>query len=100
MTRCCHCGATCESPLENCPACGALATLLPFEVSPPAAAELSQDAGDIEGGSGRPIPTGFEPWDEALGGGLMLGSERFRNSFRNECRIFAGCSLPMCLAGC
>lgn len=75
MTRCENCGARVDGAPELCPACGAFATLLPCELEQlPIVPNLALDAGDIEEPAVRPVPTGFEPWDEVLGGGLVLGS--------------------------
>ena len=51
---------------------------MPLELEPPPArpspAALSQDANEIEDDGRRHVPTGFEAWDEVLGGGLVLGA--------------------------
>jgi DNA repair protein RadA/Sms len=78
MNRCDNCGAFEPVRLESCPVCGGFATLLPFEPPAselaPAPPGLSQDSSEIEQTGARAISTGFEPWDEALGGGLVVGS--------------------------
>lgn len=77
MTRCEHCGCQQDGQAETCPGCGAFATLV--ELEPPAPATptmLAVDARELlEGGADSArVSTGFEPWDEALGGGLILGA--------------------------
>jgi DNA repair protein RadA/Sms len=75
LTRCENCGARVDGAPEYCPACGAFSTLLPFALeAPPNLPNLALDAADIDEGPTHHISTGFEPWDEVLGGGLVLGS--------------------------
>jgi predicted ATP-dependent serine protease len=71
--RCENCGVIVVDASELCPSCGAFTAFLPF-AQLPVVQNLALDAADIDEGTSRQIPTGFEPWDEALSGGLVLGS--------------------------
>lgn len=74
--RCTHCGALAPAAAESCPACGSFATLLEEDAAPatatPAAMGLAVPAESIPRRRQKRVGTGFEPWDEALGGGLVV----------------------------
>ncbi len=78
MNRCDACGVAFEDRPETCPHCGGFRTIIPTEdlevadTEPaPAAAVL---ATELEDAPEKAVPTGWAPWDKALGGGLVPGS--------------------------
>jgi predicted ATP-dependent serine protease len=72
---CARCGAS-SSPAESCPACGAWGTLVgddaPVMLAASTALALEHD--EIRSARQRRVGTGLEPWDDALGGGLVVPS--------------------------
>ena len=75
MTRCENCGARSDHAQELCPTCGAFMTMIPVEGAPaPEVPSLAVHARDVEEDNTGFASTGFEPWDEVLGGGLVVGS--------------------------
>lgn len=76
MTRCENCGALFSHAREVCEQCGAFCTLLEYQPSPTAEAPppLAVHARELEDDASGFMSTGFEPWDDVLGGGLVPGS--------------------------